>query len=345
MRSHQLSTSRRFNRHWQSSGGGKGGLPPVPVYPSFADFGANLLCIGLNCLDPSGVNQVNFHPLNYYGMFLFLDENKIFFNQYYYNFWNIDAKIILPKNLEIQLKDKVYFNSDDLYAQYPTGFHNITMKTTTLRFYGEDIEVYEIDLTTGHNFEDYYIEYDMERANINNMIVDGYVMNLVDNAASKYYFDTWSLTGHPVPSPKSSNLKYQNSVNGLIVRNPGHPIYPNALTGIYFPSYLISTFWSTYDLNDLFDSSGDFNFTLGSEYVFFLGNFSNTFTGVGTPAFNSLSLSADNLEVGYWDSGNYYYYMTYDGMDVDGGYYMTHFIVDAETEETVLSEVDIRSNY
>lgn len=348
MQGHKISGTRQWNRHWQSAGGG---VPPVPVYPSFGDLQANILFIQGYIPEYYQIlsdDRCDLHGGYLDGIFCFLDENRIYFE--YMNMLNFNSdRFIIPCNFEVQLKDKAYFNSNDLYAQYPSGFHNVSMRKSTLNFFGEDIEFYELVIDTSHNFDECYIEYDLSRANINNFEADAYVMNATGGDNTRAYFDTWHFAGHPYPPADLYNIhstfKYENSVNNLYVRKTNPHAYPvPTYTGMFMPAYWVFTYYSTYDLNDLYRSYGSFNFSLDLELHLLMAN-SLSMEGIGLPPFTSLHVTASNAPRGYYDNGNYIYYCQYEGIDVDTFDYFVYFDMVSNNDDTVLSRVKLSWDY
>ena len=336
MNGHKLSSTRQWNRHWQSGEEG-GGYPPVPVYPSFKDYVPNIMMFDCHYNRNSDIEP--YHQ----SMLCFLDENRIYFDYFNINLWGIN-KLIIPAHVELQLKDKIYFNTDDLFNQFPTGFHHINMIQTTLTFFGENIDFYELTFDTNYNFDQRYIEYDFTRANINNIELNAYVMNAVGGADTRTYFDTWRLTGHPTPSPKRTNINFETNVNNLVVRKAGHPIFPNILTGMFVPPYEIASVSATYDLNNLYSNSGGIIINGGTGDIFFRANFMTSVSGEGLPALNGITLDANSFPIRYYDNG-YVYYSQYEGIDITGMEYISNFILSSDYDDSVLSKIRIYTTY
>ena len=74
MNGHKLSSTRQFNRHWQS---GEGGVyPPVPVYPSFGNYTKNIMMFDTHYLYNNGFTY------NFQSMKCFINENRIYFERF-----------------------------------------------------------------------------------------------------------------------------------------------------------------------------------------------------------------------------------------------------------------------
>lgn len=341
MNGHKLSSTRQFNRHWQSGEEG-GGYPPIPVYPSFGNYSKNIMMFDTHYLYNNGFIY------NFQSMKCFINENRIYFEYSIMETHNTN-KMIIPAHIELQLKDKFYFNTDDLFNQFPNGFHHINMIKTTFTFFGQDTDCYELTFDTNYDYGERYIEYDFTRAKINNISLNAYVMNAVGGAETRTYFDTWKLVGHPTLSSdnftKRSNINFEKNVEGLVVRKSGHPIYPNILTGMYIPPYDISSLYATYDLNNLYSSSGYLILDGGTGDTFFRANSATSFSGVGVPEFEGITLDAGAFPVGYYEGSNYIYYCQYEGVDLHSVDSLTRFILSSDYDETVLSKVRVYTTY
>ena len=340
MNGHKLSSTRQFNRHWQS---GKGGVyPPIPVYPSFGNFTQNIIMFDTHYLYNNGLTN------NLNSMMCFINENRIYFEYSNMETHNTN-KMIIPAHIELQLKDKFYFNTDDLFNQFPNGFHHINMIKTTFTFFGQDTDCYQLTFDTNYEYAERFIEYDFTRAKINIISLNAYVMNAVGGAETRTYFDTWNLVGHPTLSSDNfttkSNINFEKNVEGLVVRKSGHPIYPNILTGMYIPPFNISSLYATYDLNNLYSSSGSLILNGGTGTTFFYGNFSTSFSGVGTPEFEKITLDGGQFPIYYFKDGKYNYYCQYEGVDFQFMNYLTRFILTSDYDETVLSKVRVYTTY
>lgn len=336
MNGHKLSNTRQWNRHWQSGEEG-GGYPPVPVYPSFADFPCNEVLIPTHYITQGSFGKINLEVYSH-TMHLLLDENRIYIELpplYNPQLYNIRERYVIPKNLEFQLKDKVYFNTDDLFNQYPNGFHHFTMKTSTLTFYGENIEFYEIERDQNYTLNECYIEYNFERATINKENLPVYVYN-IDNDNIRYYYDTWNVIGHPKPSPFDRGFHFDKNVNNLKVKRENNV----GLTGMFVAPYNIELYYATYDINDMFAPSGSLNVYETGGYVFYRWS-GFTVDGIGSPTFNSLWLNTTTLPSGYYDDQyNWIPYLYYDNVEVSTGtWYAATFDVDNANNETILSNI------
>ena len=223
------------------------------------------------------------------------------------------------------------------------------MIKTTFTFFGQDTDCYELTFDTNYDYAERYIEYDFTRAKINNISLNAYVMNAVGGDETRTYFDTWNLIGHPTLSSdnftKRSNINFEKNVEGLVVRKSGHPIYPNILTGMYIPPYDISSLYATYDLNNLYSSSGYLILDGSTGDTFFRANSATSFSGVGTPEFKGITLDAGAFPVGYYEGSNYIYYCQYEGVDLHSVDSLTRFILSSDYDETVLSKVRVYTTY
>ena len=339
MNGHKLSGTRQWNRHWQSAGGF---IPPVPVYDDFGDYNANVIGIQFGTIDASNPSRYDINYGDPDSFLIFLNENKIFFNHLTFSFTGILPKLIIPKHFEFQLKNKVYFNSDDLYQQYPTGFHHITMRTVNITLYGEDVEFYELTLSDyqNYNFDEYYIDYDCSRGTKNVFNFDAYPISVVTDVASTYLFDTWKFKGRPTrPTPTThlSNIRFDENVNNLLVKFNNN----NPMCGMWNPPLAIYSNDVTYDLNDLYLNTGAFNFSFAGAEIW---SRSNAFTmdGICTPT------NYTNMYIGSYLSLPTYvspdYLIQYDGIDVRDLYYFSAFVVEPNADY-VFTHMTIESTY
>ena len=327
MNGHKISGTRQWNRHWQS---GRGGFVP-PIYQYFGNFPMNILYISLYDIRYAPACQFWGYTLK--GLFCFIDENRIYFN--YHD--SSTEKYLIPAHLVIKLRDKISFSTDDLFTQYPTGFHNITMRQTTLTFFGEDVEFYEVEFDTNEPYDQRYIEYDFTGETINYMQIDAYTESGSTNP-TRTYFDTWRFTGIPTrPSPytKRSNLVFEDNLSNYYVGKIGE--FGVAINGMFMPPYHIFSYDLSYDLNDLYANNGSFNFTLEGEIVFFAGN-SLIIEATGSPAFNSVILDP---VVG----GNYTGDILYENSDVTWLDLFVRFNIDSSNSYSILDHIKMSTYY
>lgn len=345
MNGHKLSGTRQWNRHWQS--GEEGGLyPPVPVYDDFGDFPLNLIYLSLHDVRVNG-SRIDLNDYLLAGLYCFINEGRIYFSYEDYPYISsYTSKFMIPANFEIQLKNKIKFNTNDLFNQYPNGFHNITMKKVTLTFFGEDIDFYEVEFDLNATYQQRYIEFDFTGATINNIEVDAYATN-GNTADTKIYYDTWKFKGVPTrPSfgTKLSNIKFESNLNNYYVGKLNSSLYGNFTNGMFIPPYHLFGFNATYDINNLYNSSGGFNFTL-ADIDFLVGNSFNIEAN-GTPSFSSISVDADRMPRGYYDSqSNYHFYCQYEGVDVNLFDFYTRFSINNDEEYTLLNHIKISTYY
>ena len=288
MNGHKLSGTRQFNRHWQSSelGDGSGGGKPIPPsYPSFSTLVCNFVEIAMEYIYKTGFpvpNQYRIHCTNLSGggLGLFIDEGLIYFNHYMRKLYGQnDFKYLLPKGLHLEFKDKYYFDSDDLYAQYPVGFHHVQMQTCEIVVGGEIIEMYEFSFDGDYQyndyaFDDYYIEYDFDRA-VKNLIrfnTETFNFNTGGEADDYTYLERWIYSGKPTPTGVGdiytlSNVKFEDYIS------PSMKLYKaGSLSKDWFHFSSISTFRSVYDLNNLYNINGNLDISYTSEDDIILSN-------------------------------------------------------------------------
>lgn len=345
MNGHKLSGTRQWNRHWQNGEEG-GGYPPIPVYDDFGDFPLNLMFLSLHDvrLDGSKID------LNYYllaGLYCFINENRIYFQYKDYAYLGTyTSKFMIPANFELQLKNKIKFNTDDLFNQYPNGFHNITMSQTTLTFFGEDIDFYEVQFDLSAPYQQRYIEFDFTGASINKIELDAYATN-GDTEQTQTYYDTWRFKGVPTrPSfaTKLSNIKFETNLNNYYVGKVSGGLFGNFTNGMFIPPYQLFAFNANYDINNLYNSDGTFNFILG-DIDFLVGNSFNVEAN-GVPVFNSIGVDAASVPIGYYDSqSNFHYYCQYEGVNVDTFDFFTRFIINSDNNYTSLNHIKISTYY
>lgn len=343
MQGHKISGTRQWNRHWQSTGGG---VPPVPVYDDFGDFPVNIMYLSLHSVKLNGANiELNDHFLC--GLYCFINEGLIYFyyDDYPYLEW-YTSKFMIPANFELELKNKIKFNTNDLFNQYPNGFHNISMKKVTLTFFGRDIEFYEVEFDLNASYQQRYIEFNFAGASINKIDLDAYATNGNSKETCTYY-GTWRFKGVPTRtsfSLKKSNIKFEDNLNNYYVGEIGHGLFGNFTNGIFIPPFHLFGFNSSYDINNLYTPNGSFNFPL-NDIDFLVGN-SFVVEATGSPAFNSIGVDATNFPIGYYDSQfNFHYYCQYEGTDVGLFNTYTRFNIDNDDDYTILNHIKMSTYY
>lgn len=345
MNGHKLSGTRQWNRHWQSAGGV--GIPPVPAYDDFGNFPLNIMYLSLHDVRTYGTSRIYLNDHFLCGLYCFINEGRIYF--YYDDYPYLEQytdKFMIPANFELELKNKIKFNTNDLFNQYPNGFHNITMKKVTLTFFGEDIEFYEVDFDLNATYQQRYIEFDFTGATKNKIDLDAYATN-GDSNQTRSYYDTWRFKGvptRPTPYTKKSNIKFETNLNNYFVGELGHSIFGNFTNGMFIPPYHLFGFDASYDINNLYTSYGSFNFQL-VDIDFLVGN-SFIVEASGVPPFNQIGVDASNFPTGYYDSQhNFHYYCQYEGVDVDTFNTYTRFSVFNDDDYSILNHIKLSTYY